>query len=132
LAVCRPATRQTPRAKQSSPTWPDYDREPSGGHPYHPLPAEEEEEEQEFAVQPMQPQAATRATRGPIRVQLKTAAAVVVEAPTVYLFVDQIQRGPFTPPQIQQMFCDGAIPPDALYWQEGMGDWRSAQELRLN
>jgi hypothetical protein len=40
-----------------------------------------------------------------------------------------MHRGPFTPPQIQQMFYDGAIPSDALYWQEGMGDWRSAQEL---
>jgi membrane associated rhomboid family serine protease len=97
-----------------------------------PLPAEEEEEEQDVVVRPMQPQTATRATRGPIRVQLKTAAAAVAEAPPVYLFIDQIQRGPFTPAQIQQMFCDDTIPLDALYWQEGMGDWRSAQELRLN
>jgi membrane associated rhomboid family serine protease len=99
-----------------------------------PLPAEDEEEQaeeqprQEFAA--AQPLPATRSTRGPIRVQLKTAATVVSEAPSVYLFADQMQRGPFTPPQIQQMFCDNAIPPDALYWQEGMGDWRSAQELK--
>jgi len=97
-----------------------------------PLPADEEEEPEVAAqlTQPVEPQAAIRAARGPIRVQLKTAPAVVADGPpTVYLFVNQMHRGPFTRPQIHQMFYDGAIPPDALYWQEGMGDWRSAQEL---
>jgi len=90
-----------------------------------PLPIEEEEQQEE-EVQPRP----TRVARAPIRVQLKNARASAAEAPSIYLFVGDAQTGPFTSPQVQTMFLEGTIPADALYWQEGMGEWRSAQELR--
>ena len=89
------------------------------------LPIDDEIEE-EPSPQPI------RAIRAPIRVQLKPkiAAAVVVETPAIYLFIQDTQYGPYTSPQVQQMFIQGAIPPDAQYWQEGMAEWRNAEELR--
>jgi hypothetical protein len=48
----------------------------------------------------------------------------------IYLFTGDSQAGPFTTPQIQAMFQEGTIGSDALYWQEGMEEWRHAQELR--
>jgi membrane associated rhomboid family serine protease len=91
-----------------------------------PIPIEAEEEEEEPPAQP------ARIARAPIRVQLKPAAApvVAVETPAIYLFVREAQYGPYTSPQVQEMFVQGVIPADALYWQEGMGDWRNAEELR--
>lgn len=52
------------------------------------------------------------------------------EPATIYLSWDGAQSGPFTMTQIQQMFAAGDIPNEAYYWQEGMDDWRNAQELR--
>jgi membrane associated rhomboid family serine protease len=88
--------------------------------------SEEEDEEEKPLAQ------TGRIVRAPIRVHLKPAAAPVaaVETPAIYLFVGEAQYGPYTSPQVQEMFVQGAIPADALYWQEGMGDWRSAQEIR--
>jgi membrane associated rhomboid family serine protease len=93
-----------------------------------PIPVEDENEEEEEA-RPVQP---TGVVRAPIRVQLKPKVAqmVDVEAPAIYLFVGETQYGPYTTPQIQEMFVQRSISADALYWQEGMGEWRSAEELR--
>jgi membrane associated rhomboid family serine protease len=87
--------------------------------------AEDEEEEQPSAA-PIP----VRATRPRIRVQLNSARPALVEAPTIFLFVAEQQTGPFNATQVQRMFLEGAIPADALYWQEGMTDWRGAEELR--
>lgn len=90
-----------------------------------PLQSEEDEEEPEPVVP-----ATTRRVQGPIRVQLKPAAVALAETPSIHLFIDQQQAGPYTPSQVRQMLVEGAIPLDALYWQEGMEDWRTAEELR--
>ena len=68
-----------------------------------------------------------RIVRAPIRVQLKNRPS---ETPSIYLYIAATQTGPFTMSQVQQMFLSGEIPAEALYWQEGMDDWRSAEELR--
>jgi len=49
--------------------------------------------------------------------------------PTIHLFSNGTQTGPFTATRIQQMLRSGEIPLDALYWSEGMEDWRQADEL---
>jgi len=69
-------------------------------------------------------------TRPRIRVQTRAALATAqIETPAIYLFVAGAQAGPFTATQIQQMLATGAISVDALYWQEGMEEWRTAEEL---
>jgi membrane associated rhomboid family serine protease len=96
---------------------------------------EEEQETEEPQPQPAvrAPQQASRPT---IRVQLRKPAPAAIpttadaESATVYLFQSGAQAGPFTSVQVQQMFSTGEIPSDALYWQEGMEDWRTAEELR--
>jgi membrane associated rhomboid family serine protease len=59
-----------------------------------------------------------------------TAASPAGETPVISLFWNETHYGPFTPSQIQAMFAQGAIPAEALYWQEGMEEWRTAEELR--
>lgn len=86
------------------------------------IPAEEPQEE-------LQP-SPLRVARSPIRVDLRTVRARAVDLPPIYLYASDAQIGPFTSPQVQAMFLEGTIPADALYWQEGMGEWRSAEELR--
>ena len=71
--------------------------------------------------------AASPAYRAQLRPQ---AAPIAIKLPTILLFYNGTQSGPFTLFQIQQMFATGEIPPDAFYWQDGMADWRSAEELR--
>jgi membrane associated rhomboid family serine protease len=83
----------------------------------------EDEEEESPVMVPRRPMAANRPRRA--------AAPAAVEAPTIYLFVNESQAGPFTLSQIQQMFANDALAADALYWQQGMEGWRSAEELRL-
>ena len=93
------------------------------------LPAEEIEEEPVPAIQ--QAQMPIRQARAPVRIQLKsTPVTETVEPPTIFLFSGGAQSGPFTHSHIQEMFLSGAIPADAFYWQEGMADWQSAEELR--
>ncbi|HWF18973.1 MAG TPA: rhomboid family intramembrane serine protease [Verrucomicrobiae bacterium] len=58
------------------------------------------------------------------------AVPATSEPPTIHLSWDGAQSGPFTLSQVQQMFAAGEIPTTAYYWQEGMSDWRSAEELR--
>jgi membrane associated rhomboid family serine protease len=84
--------------------------------------AEEEDEEQIEAPKQIK--------RGPIRVVLKTAPAGATEIASIYLIQNETQAGPYTPSQVQNMFIIGSISGDALYWQEGMSDWSSAEELR--
>lgn len=88
----------------------------------------EETEDAEPIAQPVQRR--TPISQTPIRVQLKPKPVAVMEAPSIYLYVQETQAGPYTSPQITQMFLEGTIPPEALYWQEGMDDWHSAEELR--
>jgi membrane associated rhomboid family serine protease len=57
-------------------------------------------------------------------------APAEVETPTIHLFWDGAESGPFTLSHVQQMFATDGIPADAQYWQEGMDEWRAADELR--
>jgi hypothetical protein len=52
------------------------------------------------------------------------------EPGTIYLSWNGAQSGPFTASQIRQMFAAGQIPDPSFYWQEGMGNWANAEELR--
>lgn len=61
---------------------------------------------------------------------LRAAAPAVLETPTIFLFLNGAQAGPYTMSQVQQMFATGAISSETFYWQQGMDDWRSAEELR--
>lgn len=54
----------------------------------------------------------------------------VAETPTLYLHMNGQQYGPYTASQVQEMFVADQIAADALYWQEGIEEWRSAEELR--
>lgn len=66
-----------------------------------------------------------------VRVAVKPKnAPATAENPTIYLYWAETQSGPFTSAQIHEMFAAGQIPADALYAQEGMTDWRPADELR--
>jgi membrane associated rhomboid family serine protease len=39
------------------------------------------------------------------------------------------QFGPYTGAEVQQYLEDGSIIPEAVYWQQGMAEWRSVSEL---
>jgi hypothetical protein len=56
--------------------------------------------------------------------------AAPVEAATIFLSWDGVNYGPYALSQIQPMFRRGEIPLHASYWQQGMEDWRPAEELR--
>lgn len=83
-----------------------------------------EEQEEVEAPQQVKVLAAARPSMA------RAAASAVVEAPTIYLFLNGAQAGPYTMSQVQQMFATGSISSEAFYWQQGMEDWRSADELR--
>lgn len=85
----------------------------------------EGEEEAEEAA----PVATVRKPVARLRVR-PVAVPVVAEAPTIYLFVNDAQAGPFTLSQIQQMLTTGAISSDAMYWQQGMQEWQTVEDLR--
>jgi membrane associated rhomboid family serine protease len=51
------------------------------------------------------------------------------EPATIFLCEGTTQSGPFTSAQIGQMLTIGAISSEALYWEEGMDDWRTVAEL---
>jgi membrane associated rhomboid family serine protease len=56
-------------------------------------------------------------------------ARAVAEPATIYLLANEAQSGPFTRGQIQQMNRLGALEAGTLYWEEGMAEWRSLEEL---
>lgn len=47
----------------------------------------------------------------------------------ILLFMNGQQCGPFTDHQVQDMIRLGSVPADALYWRDGLEDWRSIQEI---
>ncbi len=51
------------------------------------------------------------------------------EAPSVYLFHNGTQLGPFTHGQVAQMLALGSIGQDAFFWREGMADWQNVNEF---
>ena len=93
-------------------------------------PEPEEEEEEEAVARPVGQPAVRPVVRIHRRAPVVPVAAPVLETSTIYLAVDGVQSGPFTLSQILQMFSQGTVPEQAYYWQEGMEDWRSAEELR--
>lgn len=73
--------------------------------------------------------------RGPMRVNIPARAAAPVpvavptETPTLYVYEGEAEYGPFNLFQIQQMMSEGRVTDQALYWSEGMTEWRSISEL---
>ena len=51
------------------------------------------------------------------------------EIPTIFLYVDGVQSGPFTLTQIQLRLAQKDLSPEARYWSEGMSQWESVQDL---
>lgn len=84
------------------------------------------EDEQEVE----QPQVTTNRRPATRPGALRAAAPALLETPTIFLFLNGAQAGPYTTLQVQQMFATGAISSETFYWQQGMEDWRSAEELR--
>ena len=71
--------------------------------------------------------------RVPTRVTPRVApvpatAAVKDEPATVYLHENGVQSGPFPPGQVRRMLAAGGVSPEAVYWREGMAEWRSVAE----
>jgi membrane associated rhomboid family serine protease len=95
--------------------------------PFRKAPVEDEPDELPAPAAPVQP--VRRPVREPIRIQLKSVQAGP-EVPAVYLYIGQNQSGPFDSARIHQMFVDETMPLDALYWREGMPEWRNVEELR--
>jgi len=91
---------------------------------FHPVDENEDEEDEPVAA-PI----ARHVPQARIRPQV-AVAAVPVEPATIYLSWDGAHYGPYAPSQILPMFRRGEIPPTASYWQEGMEEWRAADELR--
>jgi membrane associated rhomboid family serine protease len=52
------------------------------------------------------------------------------EAANIYVLDGGTQVGPFTPSAVLEMQNLGSLSNDAYYWQEGMPEWRSLNELR--
>lgn len=52
-----------------------------------------------------------------------------VETPSTYIFDGGSQIGPFTYSQILQMQQLGSITSEAMYWRDGMPEWRSINEI---
>jgi len=71
----------------------------------------------------------------PMRVHLPASAAQPDPAdaqtaePTLYIYQADTQYGPYNRFQIRQMLAEGSVTADALYWNEGMPDWRAVAEL---
>ncbi|MBC8094738.1 MAG: rhomboid family intramembrane serine protease [Akkermansiaceae bacterium] len=89
---------------------------------------DEDEEVEEIRMVPPQPAVATARPVEQKRFRIPTPQPV--EKPAIYLHIAGAQSGPFTYAQIGQMFATGEIPPEALYWREGMADWSPSAELR--
>jgi membrane associated rhomboid family serine protease len=52
------------------------------------------------------------------------------EIANTYVLDGQAQVGPFTPSAVLEMQNLGSLSSEAFYWQEGMPEWRSLNELR--
>lgn len=55
---------------------------------------------------------------------------VTPEAPSYLLYENGDQSGPFTATQVRDRLESGALAAEALYWREGMSEWRPVEELR--
>ncbi len=81
------------------------------------------------------PKKKTEPKRGPMRVNVPArarppaAVAAPTETPTLYVYEREAEYGPFNLFEIQQMISEGRVTSQALYWSEGMTEWRSISEL---
>ena len=55
--------------------------------------------------------------------------ALPLEAPTIHLYESGTQLGPFTAGQVSEMRALGTVSDAALYWYQGLPEWRSIQEF---
>jgi len=56
-------------------------------------------------------------------------AADPAELPTLYLYENEVQTGPFTLAQIQERLAQNELPAGTRYWSEGMSQWEDVQDL---
>jgi len=50
----------------------------------------------------------------------------------IYLLVDGAQRGPYMLDQIRNMWSNGSLTSDTLWWTDDMKQWESMQSLPLS
>jgi rhomboid family protein len=65
----------------------------------------------------------------PARARPPAAVAAPTETPTLYVYEREAEYGPFNLFEIQQMISEGRVTSQALYWSDGMAEWRSISEL---
>lgn len=51
------------------------------------------------------------------------------EPATIHLHENGVSTGPFSLAEVQRMLAAGALAPGAVYWREGMTEWRGVAEL---
>ena len=73
--------------------------------------------------------AVSRAWRERAPLSQRAPVRVSALAPAIYLWHEGVQSGPFTAAQIRDMLALGSIPGEAVYWREGMPDWKSVLEM---
>jgi len=56
-------------------------------------------------------------------------AADPAELPTIYLYENEAQTGPFTLARIQERLAQNELPAGTRYWSEGMSQWEDVQDL---
>ena len=86
---------------------------------------EQQDEEEEELQSPQ-----TLHTASTARINVARPAPATGETADIYLFLNGAQAGPYTMSQVRQMFAAGTVSSETFYWQQGMEDWRSADELR--
>lgn len=59
----------------------------------------------------------------------KRFTPIKTEQPTIFLYHNEIQSGPFTVGHVRNMLTSGNISNEAYYCREGMTEWRPVQEL---
>lgn len=80
-------------------------------------------------VRQMDEPVAAPASPLPARTARHVEAPGAAEPATVYLYVNDLQMGPFPRSRVRQMLELGSVTPDTLFWQDGMPEWRPLAEL---
>jgi len=47
----------------------------------------------------------------------------------IYIYMQGQRRGPYEKAQLEEMWKDGKLPVDTLYWQDGMRQWAVISDL---
>jgi membrane associated rhomboid family serine protease len=63
------------------------------------------------------------------RIRVPARIHVPSQPATIYLYEEGAQTGPFSEHHIREMLEKGSLGSEALYWEDGMPDWRSINEF---